>query len=150
MLFFKGKTLGTVQPIDERHPTGHSPRQDKTGHNRRPALPGLNPTVNLKDTTMNNYRTLTTVAVLALSAFAANAQSNNAMNYGEGDVYPAALQSAPSTLTREAVIAELVSARANGTLPRDGNWSNVPAPLAMSGQSLIVSPFGPTMIVSDR
>lgn len=84
---------------------------------------------------MNNYRTLTTVAVLALSAFAANAQSNNAMNYGEGDVYPAAVQSTPSTLTREAVIAELVSARANGTLPRDGNWSNVPAPLAMSGQS---------------
>lgn len=79
---------------------------------------------------MNNYRTLTTVAVLALSAFAANAQSNN----GDAGTYPA-VQETHSTLTREAVVAELVSARANGTLPRDGNWSNVPAPLAMSGQS---------------
>lgn len=84
---------------------------------------------------MNNYRTLTTVAVLALSAFAANAQSNNGGAFGEGDIYPAAVQSAPSTLTREAVIAELVAARANGTLPRDGDWSNAPAPLALSGQS---------------
>ncbi len=130
MLFFKGKTLGTVQPIDERHPTGHSPRQDKTGHNRRPALPGLNPTVDLKDTTMTNYRTLTAVAALALSAFAAHAQSNN----GDASIYPS-LQSAPSTLTREAVIAELVSARESGTLPRGGDWYDVPAPLALSGQS---------------
>jgi len=93
-------------------------------------LPGLNPTIDLKDTTMTNYRTLATVAALALSAFAANAQSNN----GDASIYPS-LQSAPSTLTREAVIAELVSARQNGTLPQGGEWYDVPAPLALSGQS---------------
>ena len=82
---------------------------------------------------MTNYRTLATVAALALSAFAANAQSNNGASFGEGDIYPS-FQSAPSTLTREADIAELVSARQNGTLPRDGDWSNMPAPLALSGQ----------------
>lgn len=79
---------------------------------------------------MTNYRTLTAVAALALSAFAANAQSNN----GDASIYPS-LQSAPSTLTREAVIAELVSARQNGTLPQGGDWYDVPAPLALSGQS---------------
>lgn len=83
---------------------------------------------------MTHYRTLTAVAALALSAFAANAKSNNGLVSGEANVYPA-MQSTSSTLTREAVIAELVSARQNGTLPQDREWYNVPAPLAFAGQA---------------
>ena len=64
---------------------------------------------------MTNYRTLATVAALALSAFAANAQSNNGASFGEGDIYPS-FQSAPSTLTRAQVQAELAQAAKDGTL----------------------------------
>lgn len=73
---------------------------------------------------MNAYRTLA-VAALALGALTAQAGS-----YGEN--YPAMPEST-STLTRAAVIAELVAAREAGTLPRDGDWSNAPAPLALAG-----------------
>ena len=83
---------------------------------------------------MTHYRTLTTFAVLALSGFAANAQSNN----GDAGVYPA-FDNTPSTLTREAVVAELVNARQNGSLPHGGEWYEVPAPLALSGQTTTVT-----------
>lgn len=78
---------------------------------------------------MHTYRTLA-AATLALSALAAHAAPN-----GSG-AEAAVKQQAPSTLTREAVIAELVAARQNGTLPRDGEWYNVPAPLALGGSTL--------------
>ena len=83
---------------------------------------------------MNNYRTLTAVAALALSAFAANAQSNN----GEAGIYTS-IQDTPSTLTREAVVAELVRARQNGTLPQGGEWIAFEAPSAISGQSTVLT-----------
>ncbi|BEU94459.1 DUF4148 domain-containing protein [Acidovorax sp. DW039] len=63
-----------------------------------------------------NYRTLAALSVLALSSLAAQAQSQGA--FGEASNYPAT-QSAPSTLTRAAVQAELAAARANGTMPQD-------------------------------
>lgn len=72
---------------------------------------------------MTRYRSLA-LAAIALSALAAQAQTSA----------PAA---APAPLTREAVIAELAASRAAGnsaTQPRDGEWYNVPAPLAI-GQS---------------
>jgi hypothetical protein len=63
------------------------------------------------------------LAALALSALAAQAQTT-------GTPAPAA-----APLTREAVIAELAASRAAGnTKPVDGEWYNVPAPLAI-GQS---------------
>ena len=43
----------------------------------------------------------------------------------------------PSTLTREAVIAELVAARKAGTLPRDGEWYNVPAPISTQSGTVL-------------
>ena len=44
---------------------------------------------------------------------------------------------APSTLTREAMVADLVASRQAGTLPRAGEWYNVPAPLGFhSGTAL--------------
>lgn len=60
------------------------------------------------------------LAALALSALAAQAQTT-------GTPAPAA-----APLTREAVIAELAASRtAANTTPRDGEWYNVPAPLAV-------------------
>ena len=81
---------------------------------------------------MHTYRTLAaaTLALSALSALAAHAAPN-----GSG-AEAAVKQQAPSTLTREAVIAELVAARQNGTLPRDGEWYNVPAPVALAGSTV--------------
>ncbi|SFD45972.1 DUF4148 domain-containing protein [Paracidovorax konjaci] len=70
---------------------------------------------------------LAATAVIALSAFAAQADTRVE---GDGSNYPATA-STPSTLTREAVIADLVASRKNGTLPRGGDWSDVPAPLAL-------------------
>ncbi|CAM3760494.1 DUF4148 domain-containing protein [Paracidovorax anthurii] len=74
---------------------------------------------------------LAAATLFSLSAFAAQADTRTD---GDGSGYPATA-SAPSTLTREAVIADLVAARKNGTLPNSGDWSDVPAPLALSGQS---------------
>jgi hypothetical protein len=34
------------------------------------------------------------------------------------------------------VVAELVAARAAGTLPQDSEWYNVPAPLSINGSAL--------------
>lgn len=80
----------------------------------------------------NNVRILAVAATLALgglSAAHADSPAVTANPYGES--YPME-QAAPSTLTREAVVADLVAARANGTLPRDGEWYNVPAPVGQS------------------
>ena len=73
------------------------------------------------------YRTLSLAAAMALGTMAAQAAPQN--TYGE--TYPAA-QTTRSTLTRAEVTAELVAARQAGTLPRAGDWSNVPAPLALA------------------
>lgn len=78
---------------------------------------------------MNTYRTLAAVTALSLGALAANAapQEDYEINY------PAATPAAaPSTVTREAVITELIAARKAGTLPREGDWYNEPAPLGKS------------------
>ena len=82
---------------------------------------------------MNTYRTLAAAALatLALSAFAAQADSALPSD-GNWNNYPLSAQ-ASSTLTREAVVADLVASRAAGTLPRDGEWYNVPAPLNIQG-----------------
>jgi hypothetical protein len=72
---------------------------------------------------MNAIRTLS-IAALALSALASQAQTSTTTTEN----------AAP--LTREAVIAELVASRAAGnTTPRDGEWYNVPAPLAIGSSS---------------
>ncbi|MFZ2857047.1 DUF4148 domain-containing protein [Acidovorax sp.] len=84
---------------------------------------------------MNMHRTLTVAVTLALSAFAAQAQSA-APHEGDWSNYPATVE-APSTLTREAVIAELVAARKAGTLPRDGEWDNVPAPISTQSGTVL-------------
>lgn len=65
-------------------------------------------------------------AALALGAIA-SAHADAPVQYGEG-AYPANLmQTQPSTLTREAVIADLMAARANGTMPRSGEWDDMAA-----------------------
>jgi len=81
---------------------------------------------------MNRKPLAFAAAVIALSAFSAQADTGTQTDWIH---YPAVNQATSSTLTREAVVADLVAARQNGTLPRDGDWSNVPAPLALSGQS---------------
>ena len=74
---------------------------------------------------MTAIRTLS-IAALALSAMAAQAQTN-ANDQATANAAP---------LTREAVIAELVASRAAGnTTPRDGEWYNVPAPLAIGSSN---------------
>jgi hypothetical protein len=73
------------------------------------------------------YRNLT-VATLSLNALAALA-GNPQPGDGVGAKTPTASPEAARTLTREAVIADLVDSRKAGTLPRDGEWYNVPAPL---------------------
>lgn len=79
-----------------------------------------------------NYRTLATLTVLAMSAFAAQAQSPF-----EGDLSNTPeIQSVPSTLTRAAVVAELQTARANGTLARDGDLSQAPRSIAQVRSTL--------------
>lgn len=81
---------------------------------------------------MNRKPLALTAAVLALSAFSAQADTGAQTDWIH---YPAVNQATSSTLTREAVIADLVAARQNGTMPRDGDWTNVPAPLALSGSA---------------
>ena len=80
---------------------------------------------------MNLYRTLSLTAALVVSTMAAQAAPQD--TYGE--TYPV-YQATPSTLTRAEVIAELVAARQAGTLPRTGDWSNTPAPLALAPSTL--------------
>ena len=80
---------------------------------------------------MNLYRTLSLTAALAVSTMAAQAAPQD--TYGE--TYPV-YQATPSTLTRAEVIAELVAARQAGTMPRTGDWSNTPAPLALAPSTL--------------
>lgn len=76
-----------------------------------------------------NKSTRTLIAsVMALGAITA-AHADSPIQYGEG-YYPAdTLQSQPSTLTREAVIADLVAARANGTLPYSGDGYDLAKPM---------------------
>ncbi len=75
---------------------------------------------------MTRYRSIA-LAALALSAFAAQAQTGATATPAD-----TATTAAPAPLTREAVIAELAASRAAGnTTPRDGEWYNVPAPLAI-------------------
>lgn len=69
-----------------------------------------------------NYRTLAAVSLLALGSVAAQAQSAGA--YGDASSYPAVASTA-SPLTRQAVIAELQAARANGAMPHDAEGSDV-------------------------
>lgn len=80
-------------------------------------------TVDLKGMTMNkNYRTLAALSVLALSSWAAQAQSMNID--GDGSNYPAG-PVAQSSLTRAEVLAQLAEARANGTMPSYAEGSDV-------------------------
>ena len=71
---------------------------------------------------------MTVAAALALSTFAAQAAGPQLPTHGEWSSAPLATE-AHSTLTRQAVVADLLAAREAGTMPRDGEWSNVPAPL---------------------
>lgn len=75
-----------------------------------------------------------TLALGGLSAAHADSSATTANPYGES--YPVE-QASQSTLTREAVIAELVAARANGTMPRDGEWYNVPAPIGQDSATAL-------------
>lgn len=85
---------------------------------------------------MTSYRTLTIAAALALSALAAQAESPLPRD-GDWSNHSLTATEAPSTLTREAVVADLVASRQAGTLPRAGEWYNVPAPLGFhSGTAL--------------
>jgi hypothetical protein len=95
---------------------------------------GLEKSPTFEGILMNTYRTLAAVT-LALSAFAAQADSALPRD-GDWNNYPLSAQSG-STLTREAVVAELVAARAAGNLPQDHEWYNVPAPLGTSGATAL-------------
>jgi hypothetical protein len=80
---------------------------------------------------MTTYRTLAVAAALALSAIAAQADSPLPRD-GDGSNLPLTMTEAPGALTREAVIADLVASRKAGTVPRDGEWYNAPAPLGVT------------------
>lgn len=71
---------------------------------------------------MKNFRTLAALSVFALGSVAAHAQSAGPV--GDNANYPAAA-SASSALTRQAVIAELQAARANGAMPHDAEGADV-------------------------
>ena len=58
-------------------------------------------------------------AALALGTLSA-AHAGEAVQYSEANYPSDSFQSQPSTLTRAAVIADLVAARANGSLPQYG------------------------------
>lgn len=79
-----------------------------------------------------NYRALATLSVLAVSAFAAQAQSPFE---GNRSAYPS-IQATPSTLTRAAVIADLQAARANGTMNVDGDRSVAPRSISQVRSTL--------------
>ncbi len=81
---------------------------------------------------MKLHRTLTFFAALALGSLAAQAgpaQSNAQQYFVTSDI----TSTSTSTLTRAEVLADLKAARQAGTLPRNGNWSNAPAPLFKAG-----------------
>ena len=63
---------------------------------------------------MKNFRTIAALSLFALGSVAAHAQSSGA--FGDNSNYPAAASTA-SALTRQAVIADLQAARANGAMP---------------------------------
>ena len=101
----------------------HSPTQVALAFALWTDSSGPHLTVDLKGMTMNkNYRTLAALSVLALSSWAAQAQSQ--VIDGDGSNYPA-VSSVHSTLTRAEVLAELAAARANGTMPRYAEASDV-------------------------
>lgn len=77
---------------------------------------------------MTAYRTLTIAAALIFSALGAQADTAPSGD-GDGSNRPLTATEAPGALTREVVIADLVASRKAGTLPRDGDWYNAPAPL---------------------
>ena len=85
----------------------------------------------------NNARTLAATLALTLGAMAAAHADSPALSSpytrGEAEVF-STMESAPSTLTREAVIADLAASRANGTLP--GPWYGQPAPLGGEASTL--------------
>ena len=81
---------------------------------------------------MKLHRTLIFFAALALGSLAAQAgpaQSNAQQYFVTSDI----TSTSTSTLTRAEVLADLKAARQAGTLPRNGNWSNAPAPLFKAG-----------------
>lgn len=83
---------------------------------------------------MKLHRTLTFFAALALGSLAAQAgpaQSNAQQYFVTSDI--TSTSTSTSTLTRAEVLADLKAARQAGTLPRNGNWSNAPAPLFKAG-----------------
>lgn len=71
---------------------------------------------------MKNFRTIAALSLFALGSVAAHAQSSGA--FGDNSNYPAAASTA-SALTRQAVIADLQAARANGAMPHDAEGSDV-------------------------
>ena len=71
---------------------------------------------------MKNFRTIAALSLFALGSVAAHAQSSGA--FGDNSNYPAAASTA-SALTRQAVIADLQAARANGGMPHDAEGSDV-------------------------
>lgn len=81
---------------------------------------------------MKLHRTLTFFAALALGSLTAQAgpaQPNAQQYFVTSDI----TSTSTSTLTRAEVLADLKAARQAGTLPRNGNWSNAPAPLFKAG-----------------
>lgn len=134
MLFLKGITLDKVAYIDGRSPHRHSPKQDRTSANAA-GLTRKEMALLLEGIIMTRYLTLTFATALGLSALAAQADSQLP---GDGDWtnYPVTSTKAPGSLTREAVIADLVASRKAGTLPRPGEWHDVPAPLGRSSGTM--------------
>lgn len=80
-------------------------------------------------------KTTLIAAALTLSAIT-TAHADSPVLYGEGNYPRDPAQSQASTLTREAVIADLLAARANGTMPRYGEADDMAAaPSAASTSS---------------
>ena len=71
---------------------------------------------------MKNFRTNAALSLFALGSVAAHAQTSGA--FGDNSNYAAAASTA-SALTRQAVIADLQAARANGAMPHDAEGSDV-------------------------
>ncbi len=73
-------------------------------------------------------KTHLTFAAAAFALAAAGAHAAPQDTYGEE--YPDYTQSMTdgSSLSREAVVADLMQARRAGTLPRYGEWDSAPAP----------------------
>ena len=75
-------------------------------------------------------------AVMTLGAIATAHADSAFQQYGEANYPGDSMQSQPSTLTRTAVIADLMAARANGTLPRYEEWSGMSTPVAATMSTL--------------